>query len=123
MIRPEGVVMESVLAWVAAHRKLLAVIFGAALTVAIQIWGTSNPYVSLGILAATSLGVYRVPNEDAAGAARRQAGTGPDSPPPGPVITVPATRNAGVPGAPPSAAPSEVAGTGQASVIPPGQPG
>jgi len=109
--------MESVLAWVAAHRKLLTVILGAALTVAIQIWGTSNPYVSLGILAATSLGVYQVPNRSAAGSV--PAGTGPDSPPPGPVITVPAIRNAGVLGAPASAAPGEVAGTGQA----PGQPG
>lgn len=103
--------MESVLAWVAAHRKLLTVILGAALTVAIQIWGTSNPYVSLGILAATSLGVYQVPNKNAAGSA--PAGTGPVTPPPGPVSTVPATRNAGVPGASAGAAPGGVAGTGQ----------
>jgi len=108
--------MKSVLAWAAAHRKLLTVVTGAALTVAIQIWGTNNPYVSLGILAATSLGVYQVPNRDAAGAARRQAGTGLVSPQQGPVSTVPATGNAGVLGAPVSAAPGGVAGAGQAGV-------
>lgn len=108
--------MESVLAWVAVHRKLVAVVAGTALTVGIQIWGTSNPYVSLGILAATSLGVYRVPNADAAGAVRRQAGTGLVSPPQGPVSTAPVAGNAGVSGVPVSAAPSGAAGAGQAGV-------
>jgi hypothetical protein len=90
--------MESVLAWVAAHRKLLTVISGAA----------------------TSLGVYQVPNRSAAGSV--PAGTGPESPPPGPVVTAPATRNAGVRGAPPSAAPSEVAGAGQTAGVTGGPP-
>lgn len=108
--------MKSVLTWVAGHRKLLAAVAGSALTVAIQIWGTSNPYVSLAILAATSLGVYQVRNANAAGAARRQAGTGPVTPPQVPVSTAPATGNAGVLGVPPSAAPSGVTGAGQAGV-------
>ena len=49
-------------AWVAKHRKLVVFAAGAVLTVAIQIWGTSNPYVSLGILIATGAGVYQAPN-------------------------------------------------------------
>jgi hypothetical protein len=49
-------------AWIAAHRKLLVIIIGAALTVSIQVWGTNNPYVSLAVLAATSYGVYQAPN-------------------------------------------------------------
>lgn len=108
--------MTSIRAWAAAHYKLITVVTGAALTVAIQIWGTDNPYVSLAILAATSFGVYRVPNKSAAGVPL--AGTGPVSPPPGPVVTVPAAGNAGVLGAPASATPSEAAGTGQAPIQP-----
>lgn len=108
--------MTSIRAWAAVHYKLITVVTGTALTVAIQIWGTSNPYVSLAILAATSFGVYKVPNKNAAGAPL--AGTGPVSPPPGPVFTVPAAGNAGVQGAPASAAPSEAAGTGQAPARP-----
>jgi hypothetical protein len=57
--------MSGIGSWVAAHRKLLTVIAGAALTVAIQTWGTGNPFVSLAVLAATSLGVYGVPNATA----------------------------------------------------------
>ena len=50
-------------AWVAAHRKLVVAVTGAALTLAIQVWGTSNPWVSFAILAATSLGVYGAANQ------------------------------------------------------------
>jgi hypothetical protein len=98
--------VKGIRAWTAAHRKLLAVITGAMLTVAVQIWGTSNPYVSLGILAATSLGVYRVPNAGAAWAAKNPAAPGPALPSPAPVTPVPGTA-----GVPPSAAPSPVTGT------------
>lgn len=51
--------------WAARHRKLLVVIAGAAVTVAVQVWGTSNPWVSLAVLAATSAGVYAAPNQPA----------------------------------------------------------
>jgi hypothetical protein len=54
--------MKRVTSWLAGHRKLLVVLTGAAITVAVQVWGTSNPYVSLAILVATSLGVYGAPN-------------------------------------------------------------
>ena len=54
--------MKRARAWVATHRKLIVAVTGAALTVAVQAWGTSNPYVSLAVLAATSLGVYGAPN-------------------------------------------------------------
>lgn len=54
--------MKRAAAWVAGHRKVLVAIAGAAVTVAVQAWGTSNPYVSLAVLAATSLGVYSAPN-------------------------------------------------------------
>jgi hypothetical protein len=49
-------------AWAAAHRKLIVAVAGAALTVALQVWGPGNPYVSLAVLAASSLGVYAAPN-------------------------------------------------------------
>lgn len=49
-------------AWIAGHRKLIVAVVGAALTVAIQAWGTENPWVSLAVLAASSLGVYAAPN-------------------------------------------------------------
>jgi hypothetical protein len=52
----------AVRAWVAAHRKLIVALVGAGLTLAIQYWGTENLWVSFGILAASSLGVYQVPN-------------------------------------------------------------
>ena len=51
--------------WFAVHRKLITFLAGAVLTICIQIFGTDNPYVSLGILAATGLGVYGVPNQPA----------------------------------------------------------
>jgi len=54
--------VSQVKAWVAAHRKLVVAVVGAALTLAIQYWGTDNLWVSFGILAASSLGVYQVPN-------------------------------------------------------------
>ena len=50
-------------AWLATHRKLVVAVVGAALTLAIQVWGTSNVWVSFGVLAATSLGVYGAPNQ------------------------------------------------------------
>jgi hypothetical protein len=54
--------MTAVTAWIAGHRKLLVAIIGAGLTLAIQYWGTGNLWVSFAILAASSLGVYQVPN-------------------------------------------------------------
>ena len=51
--------------WFGGHRKLVVAIVGAALTLAIQVWGTCNVWVSFGILAATSLGVYGAPNQPA----------------------------------------------------------
>jgi EamA domain-containing membrane protein RarD len=56
-------VAARVRAWIAAHRKLVVAVTGAALTLAIQVWGTGNPWVSFAILAATSLGVYGAPNQ------------------------------------------------------------
>ena len=50
-------------AWIAAHRKVIVAVTGAALTLAIQVWGTGNPWVSFAVLAATSLGVYGAPNQ------------------------------------------------------------
>ena len=55
--------MTRVRAWLAAHRKLVVAATGAALTLAIQVWGTGNPWVSFAVLAATSLGVYGAPNQ------------------------------------------------------------
>ncbi len=49
-------------AWVAAHRKLLAGVAGFALTFAVLMWGTDNPYVALAVGAASCLGIERVPN-------------------------------------------------------------
>lgn len=60
-------------AWVAAHRKLVVAVTGAALTLAIQVWGTGNPWVSFAILAATSLGVYGAPNQAPAPASTPRA--------------------------------------------------
>lgn len=99
--------MPGVTDWIARHRKLVVFIAGAALTAAIQVWGTSNPYVSIAILAATGLGIYQAPNKDAP----YPGVAGPVTPPPVLVTAVPA---AVVPeaGVPPSAAPSaQAAGT------------
>lgn len=54
--------MKRVSAWVAGHRKLLVAVTGAALTLALQVWGPGNAYVSLAVLAASSFGVYQLPN-------------------------------------------------------------
>ncbi len=48
--------------WAAQHRKLLTFMAGALITLATSIWGTSNHWVELAILAATGFGVYQVPN-------------------------------------------------------------
>jgi hypothetical protein len=52
-----------VAAWIAAHRKLIVAVTGAALTLAVQVWGTGNPWVSFAVLAAASAGVYGAPNQ------------------------------------------------------------
>jgi hypothetical protein len=57
--------MKAVTRWVAGHRKLIVAVAGAALTVSIQQWGTGNHWVSIAVLAATSLGVYSAPNRPA----------------------------------------------------------
>lgn len=102
--------MPGVARWVAEHRKLIVFVIGLALTAAIQVWGTSNPYVSLAILVATGLGIYQAPNETAP--AKAGAGPEPAYPPAGPVITVPAAPGTpSVPGTPPGPAPG-TAGTG-----------
>lgn len=54
--------MNRVKDWIAVHRKIIVFVVGAALTLAIEKWGTSNEWVSLGIIAATGLGVYGAPN-------------------------------------------------------------
>jgi hypothetical protein len=63
-------------AWIAVHRKVLVFVAGTVLEVAVQIWGSSNVYVAMGILAATGLGIYQVPNAGSAAAAAAAA-TGP----------------------------------------------
>ena len=40
--------MDAARRWYVSHRKLVVAIVGAVLTVAIQAFGTSNPYVSFG---------------------------------------------------------------------------
>jgi hypothetical protein len=71
-------------AWIAAHRKVLVFVAGTVLEVAIQVWGSSNVYVAMGILAATGLGIYQVPNAGAAAtaAAARPAAVPPPAPTP-----------------------------------------
>jgi hypothetical protein len=59
--------VTTVKAWIAGHRKLVVAVVGAALTLAIQLWGTQNVWVSFAILTATSLGVYGAPNTPAPG--------------------------------------------------------
>lgn len=81
--------------WIAGHRKLLVVVFGAAVTVAVQVWGTNNPLVSFAVLTATSLGVYRVPNIAAAVNARGRPAVKPASAAP----ALPATGSGGAAGA------------------------
>lgn len=50
------------MARIAAYRKVIVFAAGAALTIAIQVWGTSNVYVAAAVLVATGLGVYHAPN-------------------------------------------------------------
>lgn len=106
--------MPGVVRWIAVHRKTVVFVAGLALTIAIQVWGTDNPYVSLAVLVATGLGVYHAPNEPAP--AKAPAGTGAEparvTPPPEPVITVPAAGHQGGPGTPPGQTPASAAGTG-----------
>lgn len=64
-------------AWVAQHRKLIAAVAGAAVTVVVQVWGTNTPWVTALILIATAAGVYRAPNEP------QPAPAAPSSPVPG----------------------------------------
>ena len=52
--------MTRVRAWLAAHRKLIVALTGAALTLAIQVWGTGEP-----------VGVVRGPRRHVAGRVRR----------------------------------------------------
>lgn len=52
--------------WIAGHRKLLAAVAGGAVTVLVTLYGTDAVWVQALILAATSLGVYTVPNKVAA---------------------------------------------------------
>lgn len=50
-------------AWIAQHRKLIAAVAGAVVTVVVQVWGTNTPWVTALILIATAAGVYRAPND------------------------------------------------------------
>jgi hypothetical protein len=59
--------MKAVRTWIDEHRKIVVYVVGAALSLAIEKWGTGNEWVSLGILLATGFGVYEAPNEPAAG--------------------------------------------------------
>lgn len=74
--------------WLAGHRKLLAAAAGALVTVLVDAFGTSNPWVAAMLLAATSFGVYRAPNQAAAPAAapvtvtREPPTSNPAAPPP-----------------------------------------
>ena len=108
--------MERIRAWTAGHRKTIVAALTALISLATLKWGAGNTWIIAIVAVATVAGVYQVPNKNAAGAARSQAGTGLVTPPQVPVSTVPAAGKAGVPGAPPSAAPSGVAGAGQAGV-------
>lgn len=53
------------MAWIAGHRKLLAACAGAAVTIAVSVWGTTNHWVELAVLIATAAGVYTLPNTSA----------------------------------------------------------
>jgi hypothetical protein len=61
--------MKAVRTWIDEHRKIVVYVVGAALSLAIEKWGTGNEWVSLGILLATGFGVYEAPNEPVAAAA------------------------------------------------------
>lgn len=70
--------MKAVTDWIAVHRKIIVFIVGAALTLAIEKWGTSNEWVSLGIIVATGLGVYGAPNAPAPAEAQPAPAAVPD---------------------------------------------
>jgi len=88
--------------WIAQHRKLIAAVAGAVVTVAVQVWGTTTPWVTALVLVATAAGVYVAPNEPqsapAAPALPSSGGGGPEA-------------AAGVTGFPPSAFPAGHPGT------------
>lgn len=88
-------------AWIAGHRKVLIAIAGAVVTVAVQAGWTSNPWVSLIVLAATAAGVYQAPN------------AGPQPAPEGRAIT-----DAGTVQAVPATEPQPVAERVRGGVIP-----
>lgn len=56
--------MNKLFAWILAHSKAETAVAGVVLTVAQTEWGPGNKWVSLGVLVATALGVYRIPNRD-----------------------------------------------------------
>lgn len=78
--------MDAAKRWFAVHRKLVTFLAGSVLTICIQVFGTDNPYVSLGILVATGLGIYGVPNQapPAAPPARAEKTLIPPTPPAAP---------------------------------------
>lgn len=45
------------------YSKSVTALAGAALTLASQIWGPDNTWVTLALLVATTLGVYAIPNK------------------------------------------------------------
>jgi hypothetical protein len=47
------------------YAKAVTAVAGAALTVSVAVWGTSNHWVVLATTLATALGVYVVPNAKA----------------------------------------------------------
>lgn len=46
------------------YSKLIAFMVGAALTVAVHVWGSSNTWVLAATLVAAGIGVYRAPAND-----------------------------------------------------------
>jgi hypothetical protein len=88
-------------AWIAQHRKLLAAVAGAVVTVVVQVWGTTTPWVTALVLIATAAGVYAAPNAPRpAPVAPALPGTGGGGPEPVP------EHVAGSTGLPPSAFPA-----------------
>jgi hypothetical protein len=88
-------------AWIAQHRKLIAAVAGAAVTVAVQVWGTTTPWVTILVLAATAAGVYAAPNEPQsapAAPALPSAGGGGPEPAAGTIGFPPSAFPAGHPG-------------------------
>jgi len=54
----------NVSAWIAQHRKLIAPVAGAAITIATLVWGAGNPWVIAVTAVAVAAGVYLPPNAD-----------------------------------------------------------